>query len=67
MGATILPVYEEPVSLDLRARPMLVAHPCEACRELTTRAVLCVDCTDKAKPHRPGDPYDIIGGEAGTE
>lgn len=45
----------------------LVPHACETCGELTTHGLLCIDCEDRARPHEPEDPYDIIGGDHGTE
>ena len=53
---------------DLRTHYMtLVPHACEACGELTTNGVLCNDCEDRTRPHQPDDPYDVLGGEQGTE
>jgi hypothetical protein len=53
---------------DLRAHHIkLVPHACEACGELTLSGVLCNDCEEKARPHEPDDPYDVLGGEQGTE
>jgi hypothetical protein len=62
----ILP--ERPERAELRDNYMrLVPHSCEACGELTTRGVLCSECQDRARPHQPGDPYDVLGGEQGPE
>jgi len=53
---------------DLRTNHIkLVPHACEACGELTMSGVLCSDCEDKSRPHQPDDPYDVLGGEQGTE
>jgi len=46
---------------------MLVPHACEACGEITTREGLCIDCADRTHEHQPDDPYDVLGGEQGTE
>ncbi|HEY5946228.1 MAG TPA: hypothetical protein VIV40_12085, partial [Kofleriaceae bacterium] len=40
----------------------LVPHACEACGELTTRAVLCLDCQERTRPYQADDPYDDVGG-----
>ena len=63
----ILPPREE--DDDLIANHMkLVPHACEACGEITTReSLLCSDCEDRTHPHQPDDPYDVLGGEQGTE
>jgi hypothetical protein len=45
----------------------LVPHACEACGELTLTGVLCNDCEDRNRPHEPEDPYDVLGGDTGTE
>jgi hypothetical protein len=45
----------------------LVPHACEACGELTNRGVLCTDCEDRTRPHDAEDPYDVLGGDDGTE
>ena len=64
----ILPAREADDDEDLRANHIkLVPHACESCGELTTRGVLCTDCEDRAHPHQPEDPYDVLGGEQGTE
>jgi hypothetical protein len=53
---------------DLRASHIkLVPHACEACGELTMSGVLCHDCEDRTRPHDADDPYDVVGGEEGTE
>jgi len=68
MGARNLSVRGESGAPDLRVRTIgLFVHPCQACGEPTTRAVLCGECDDKSRPHMPDDPYDVLGGEAGTE
>jgi hypothetical protein len=46
---------------------MLAPHACEACGELTTGDVLCPECEDRVRPHRPDDPYDVLGGDDGAE
>jgi hypothetical protein len=40
-------------------------RPCEACGELTF-GLLCDGCIDHSRPHRLDDPYDDLGGEAGS-
>jgi hypothetical protein len=53
---------------DLRTnRVKLVPHACEACGELTLLGVLCTECEERSRPHQPDDPYDVVGGEDGTE
>jgi hypothetical protein len=62
----ILPAREQ--GEDLRAQHIkLVPHACEACGELVMRGVLCTDCEDRTRPHDPEDPYDVLGGDHGTE
>ena len=38
-------------------------HTCVSCGAMTTRTWFCVDCEDRARPHRDDDPYDVLGGE----
>jgi hypothetical protein len=45
----------------------LVPHACEACAQLTAHGMLCNDCEDRTRPHEPGDPYDVLGGDHGAE
>lgn len=60
----------------MRATPRVVRIPakpptiCEACREpsLAMRETrgehLCPQCIERTAPHKDGDPYDVVGGEA---
>lgn len=65
----ILPVRTDDQEDDeLRATHIkLVPHACEACGAITTRATLCSDCEERTHQHEPDDPYDVLGGEQGTE
>jgi hypothetical protein len=37
--------------------------PCPICGDITPAGGLCPDCSDRARPHQPEDPYDDLGGE----
>jgi hypothetical protein len=51
----------------IRAPPQrqisLGLHACACCGVMTSHTWFCVECDDRACPHRDDDPYDEIGGE----
>ena len=38
-------------------------RPCALCGETTARGSLCGECSERARPYQPDDPYDDLGGE----
>jgi hypothetical protein len=47
----------------LRALISIDVHACLSCGESTTSRWFCLECQERARPHRDDDPYDILGGE----